>query len=105
MCCGSPCCAPRMPRTHCCWITSRGAKPMIHNVMVDYTVFYLVVVVLAAAVGSVGTMLLTDRRHARAELAADMTAADTAPVPAHIIGGGDVTRPALPPTPRVRERH
>lgn len=59
---------------------------MIHNVMVDYTVFYLVVVVLAAAVGAVGCLLLTDRHQARAELAADITAADEAPVPPRIMG-------------------
>lgn len=59
---------------------------MIHNVMVDYTVFYLVVVVVAAGIGSVGTLLLTDRHQARAELAADITAADEAPVPAPIMG-------------------
>jgi hypothetical protein len=59
---------------------------MLRNIMIDYTAFYLLVVVVSAAIGAIGCLLLTDRRRDRAELAADITAADAAPVPPRIMG-------------------
>ena len=68
-----------------------------------YLGFFVFVVLVSAGIGALVVHLTGTRgRHIR-QITAEIAAADTAPVPAHIVAGVDVTRAAalqpLPPMP------